>query len=153
MLVSTGLVLLVDDKVSRGHRQHRQKTEEDVGDEEELCLLQEELLVELELVLLHGWQIVEVDHVLVQCQVNVVALVDQDNGDECDEIDRIDLLIAVLHEEGGDEEAERDQVHAPAEDVVEAPLLALTSGVVLLLRDHRVNHDAEGEEERVLREE
>lgn len=33
VLVSTGLVLLVDDKVSRGHGQNRQKAEEDVGDE------------------------------------------------------------------------------------------------------------------------
>lgn len=89
----------------------------------------------------------------MQRQVDIVALVDQDNGYESDEIDRIDLLVAVLHEESGDKEAKRDQVHTPAEDVVEAPLLALSPGIVLLLRDHRVNHDAEGDEQRVLREE
>ena len=44
-------------------------------------------------------------------------------------------------------------MHAPSEDVVEAALLALEARLVLLLGDHGVDHDAERDEERVLREE
>ena len=44
-------------------------------------------------------------------------------------------------------------MHAPSEDVVEAALLALEARLVLLFGDHGVYHNAEGDEERVLREE
>ena len=43
-------------------------------------------------------------------------------------------------------------MHAPAEDVVESALLAGQSGLFLFLCHHRVNDNAEGDEERVLSE-
>lgn len=79
MLVRAWLHLLVNDEVAGGDSKHREHTEEDVGDEEELGLLLEELFVELELVLLHWWQVLVVNHVAMDRKVYIVTLVNQND--------------------------------------------------------------------------
>ena len=93
-------------------------------------------MVVLKLVTARWWQCVVVDHVLGAGKVNIIALVDEDNDDERHKVERVDRLMAVLHEEGGDEESERTGVHQQAEHIVEEALLVAALVLELLWRGH-----------------
>lgn len=93
----------------------------------------EELLVVAESVRRRWRQIVEVDHIVVASEVDVVDLVRDDDDRDGDKVLRVDGLVAVLHEEGRDEETQRGQVHEEAEGFVEHALLARTKLLILLL--------------------
>ena len=86
-------------------------------------------------------------------QVEVINLVGEDDAGDCQEVEWVDPLIAVLHEEAHDEESEGDSVHENTIDAIEDQPLALGPVLLLLLCDTGVDHQAEGQEERVLGEE
>ena len=65
----------------------------------------EELRVELELVPAHRGQILVIHHVVMAGQIDVVELMDPNDDHKRDEVHRVDSLMAILHEEGRDEEA------------------------------------------------
>ena len=88
----------------------------------------------------------------MEVEEHVVDLVDEDDGYDGDEVSRVDRILATLHEECGNEETEGDNVHADAENLVEKAQLAIVDLLVLLFRQHRVNHQAESEEQGVLGE-
>jgi len=44
--------------------------------------------------------------------------VNEDYDHERNKVERVDLFMAILHEERRDEESECNQVHAPAENLV-----------------------------------
>ena len=113
----------------------------------------EEFFVVLQFVSLHRGQLLIIDHVVVPRQVNVVPLVQQDDHDEEHKVHWVDCIMAILHKECRNEQGRRRQVHGPSEDDVEAKLLVMNAIGLLPPRDHRVNDDAEGDEEAVLREE
>lgn len=153
VLIRSLLMLAIYDEIARSDGEHGEDAEEEIAEEEKLGLGLEELLVELELVPAHRGQILVIDHVVMARQIDVVELMDPNDDHKRDEVHRVDGLMAIFHEEGGDEEAKRGTVHTPSEDVVEAALLAFEARLVLLFSDHGVDHDAEGDEERVLCEE
>ena len=78
---------------------------------------------------------------------------DEDDDDESDKVHWVDRNMAVLHEECWKEKTGWSQVHAPAEGIVEHAPAVIPPFCFLLLRCHWVKNDAEGDEERVLREE
>jgi len=79
--------------------------------------------------------------------------VNENDGDERDEVDRVDLFMAIFHEESRDKEGQCDQVHAPAENVVYASLPILHQILSITIGGHGVHDNAESNEERVLSEE
>ena len=145
-------MLSIDNEIAWCNSQHGQNSEEEIAVEQEPGLPLEQLLVELKFVPADRWQVFVVDHVVAASEVDVIELVDPDYDDECDEIHWVDRFVAIFHEKGWDEESKRDKMHTHAENVVEGALLARQPGFLLLLRDHRINNDTEGDEERVLRE-
>ena len=116
-------------------------------------MLLEELLVEIETVFGGRWQVVPVDHVVMAVHVDIEDLMDENQADHHDEVDWVDHLVAILHEEGGDEQAEGDQVHTHTEDFVEKAKLAAAGRGQLLVGEHGIDNDAESKEEGVLGEE
>lgn len=119
MLTGAFFVLPVHDEVASGNSEHGQTTENNVSPEEELALFVEQFPVELQLVLLEiGQQGPIFDHVVIESKIDIVSLVNEDYDHERNKVERVDLFMAILHEERRDEESECNQVHAPAENLV-----------------------------------
>ena len=115
-------------------------------------MLLEKLSVVSQLVLADERQVLVVNHVVVAVKEDVVDVVDQDDQDYGDEVRWVDTIMAIFHEESRDEKTKCDQMHADAEDLVENSQLAVVHFVILLSADHRVDDQAEGDEEGILRE-
>ena len=76
---------------------------------------------------------------------------EQDHANESNKVRWVDISVAFVDEECRDEQSKRHGVHDNAESIVEVPVAWLFSG--FFRRRHWVHHDAEGDEEGVLREE
>ena len=87
-------------------------------------------------------------------QVYIEDVVHSDEEDDADELDGVNGLEAVLHPEGAHKERPCDHVTADTEPLVYVVefVVAIRCPGLLLRRDARVDHDAEGQEKRVLRE-
>lgn len=97
----------------------------------------------------HLRKLLTILHVSVAGQVDIVDLVDEDDRRDCNKVTRVNCLMTVIHEEGGDEETDRGAPHHnPKYNIENAHL----GPAPLLIVNHAINDDVEGDEERELSE-